>query len=175
MTSIEALQKTVESLERRLRVTEDIAAIQRLKARYGRLADARYDRRGVVAAERLVELADEVAELFTEDAVWDAGKPLGVARGRDEIRARFRAPSLQFSWHYFVKPEIDVEGDRARGRWDILAPCTSTEGRALWMAGYEDDEYERVDGVWLHSAMKLGVVFMAPHDRGWAPAKPPAG
>ena len=29
-------------------------------------------------------------------------------------------------------------------------------------------EYERVDGTWLHSAMKLRVVFMAPHARGWA-------
>jgi hypothetical protein len=68
------------------------------------------------------------------------------------------------------------------GRYQISRPTgykwidrIETEGRALWMAGYEDDEYERVDGVWLHSAMKLGVVFMAPHDRGWAPAKPPAG
>jgi len=36
---------------------------------------------------------------------------------------------------------------------------------------HEDDEYVRVDGRWLHSAMRLTVAFMAPHDRGWA--KPP--
>ena len=35
------------------------------------------------------------------------------------------------------------------------------------MAGYEDDEYRRVGGVWLHHRMKLGMVFMAPHARGW--------
>lgn len=37
-----------------------------------------------------------------------------------------------------------------------------------WMSGVEEDEYARVDGRWLHSRMALRVVFMAPHDRGWA-------
>ena len=63
---------------------------------------------------------------------------------------------------------VEVEGDRARGSWDILSPCTTGEGRAMWMAGVETDEYARVNGVWLHTHMKLDVVFMAPHDKGWA-------
>ena len=67
-----------------------------------------------------------------------------------------------------MKPRITVEGDVARARWDILAPCTTADGRARWMAGYEDDEYRRVAGAWLHSRMKLTTVFLAPHDRGWA-------
>ena len=174
MTSVEELSRTVEGLEARLRVVEDIAAIERLKARYGRLTDARYERQGVVARDRLEALAREITDLFSEDAVWDAGKGLGVARGRDEIYQRFVEPTLLFSLHYFVKPEITVDGDRAHGRWDILAPCTSRDGRAMWMAGYEDDEYVRVGGSWLHSAMKLSVAFMAPHDRGWARAQPPS-
>jgi hypothetical protein len=36
------------------------------------------------------------------------------------------------------------------------------------MSGYEDDEYVKQDGIWLHQSMKLCVVFMAPHDKGWA-------
>ena len=106
--------------------------------------------------------------MFSEDAVWDGGPGLGVCRGRKAISERFAAPTLQFSWHYFVKPRIHVSGQTARATWDILAPCTSREGRPLWMAGYEEDEYVKQDGRWLHSAMKLSVVFMAPHDRGWA-------
>ena len=173
MPSVEELEQTIESLEKRLRCVEDITSIERLKAQYGRLTDSRYDRNGVVERALLEPLAREISELFCEDAVWEGGKALGVCRGREQIYQRFLEPTLQFSWHYFVKPEITVEGDRARGRWDILAPCTTREGRPLWMAGYEDDEYVRVDGDWLHRAMKLSVVFMAPYERGWAKASAP--
>jgi hypothetical protein len=48
-------------------------------------------------------------------------------------------------------------------------PCTTRDGVASWMAGVEDDEYARIDGRWLHTAMKLKVVLFAPHEQGWAP------
>jgi hypothetical protein len=153
-------------MERRLRVVEDEQAIVHLKARYGELVDERYARGRPRETADLERIADEIAALFSEDAVWDAGT-LGICRGRDQIRERMRTPTLHFSWHLFVMPRIRVDGDRARARWDLLAPCTTTADRPHWMAGVEDDEYERVDGVWLHSRMKLTLVFMAPHDRGW--------
>jgi hypothetical protein len=175
VASTEALLRRVDELERRLRIVEDVAALQRLKARYGQLADARYDRRGPRAADELERIAGEIAALFTEDAVWDGGPALGCCRGRREIFERMREPTLRFSWHYFVKPNIEVEGDAARGTWDILAPCTSADGTALWMAGFEEDEYRRIDGRWLHSRMRLGVVFMAPHETGWAQQRSGSG
>jgi hypothetical protein len=165
------LVATVERLSARLRAVEDVQAIERLKARYGELVDRRYGPRGVVAAPELDALADRIAELFTEDAVWDGGELLGLCRGRAAIRERFREPTLSFSWHFFVKPRIEVDGDRARGTWDILAPCTTRDGRAQWMAGVEEDEYERAGEPWLHRAMKLRVVFLAPYEHGWA--RPP--
>ena len=155
-------------LERRVRTLEDVEAIRELKARYGELADRRYAGGKPAEGAVLEKLADELAGLFTEDAVWDGGRALGVCRGRAEIRERFLKPTLQFAWHYFVKPRIHVDGDSAHGRWDVLAPCTTLQGKPCWMAGVEDDEYRRVDGTWLHSAMKLEVVFMAPYDTGWA-------
>ena len=164
-----ALEERVRALEARLARVEAEQEIARLKARYGALVDARYGRDGPTPREELAPLARQIAELFTEDAVWDGGAGLGVCRGRAELRERFLEPTLRFSWHYFVKPRIEVAGDRARGTWDLLAPCTTRDGVATWMAGVEDDEYARVDGVWLHSAMKLRVVFLAPHERGWAP------
>lgn len=173
MPDVEDLLARVQDLERRLSDTEAVESIQRLKAQYGRLADSRYGRGGVVDRGELERLAAELSALFSEDAIWDGGKALGVAQGRAAIYQRFLEPTLQFSWHFFVKPEIRVDGDRARGRWDILAPCTAQDGRALWMVGYEDDEYVRVDGEWLHGAMKLSVVFMAPYERGWSKAAPP--
>jgi len=168
LEQLERMERRIEALEARLQQSEDFAAIQNLKSRYGALADDRYDRRGPKPPEALEPIAAEIASLFTPQGVWDGGKALGLCRGRDEIRARMLKPTLHFSWHYFVKPKIEIDGDVARGTWDILAPVTTTEGQAMWMAGVEHDEYERMDGEWLHSAMKLRVIFMAPHEKGWA-------
>ena len=168
-----SLEETVRALEMRLARLEAEEEIRRLKARYGALVDARYGRDGPRPRAEIEPLAREIAALFTEDAVWDGGAGLGLCRGRDAIRERFLEPTLRFSWHYFVKPCIEVDGARARGTWDLLAPCTTRDGVASWMAGVEDDEYARVDGRWLHAAMKLRVVLFAPHSQGWAPARLP--
>ena len=161
------LECRLAALEARLGGALAVQAIQALKARYAELVDARYARGAVVEPARLAELAGEIAALFAEDAEWDGGRALGVARGRAEIAARMREPTLLFSKHYFLQPQIEVEGERARGRFDLLAPCTTKDRRPHWMAGVEDDEYRRVDGVWLHQRMKLSVVFLAPHETGW--------
>ena len=168
MSADAELHARIAALEARVRTSEDSLAIQNLKSRYGALADARYDRRGPKPAAELADIADQIAALFTEDGVWDGGKALGRCEGRAQIAERMREPTLHFSWHYFVKPDIRVEGDVARGTWDILCPCTSQQGEAMWMAGVEDDEYRRENGIWLHTHMKLRVVFMAPHETGWA-------
>jgi len=161
------LEARIQGLERRIAAVEDVQAIERLKARYAQLVDARYARGSVVEGARLAEIGRQIAELFTEDAVWDGGRALGVARGREEIAARMREPTLLFSWHYFLKPQIHVDGERASARWDILSPCTTRDGRPHWMAGYEDDDYRKTDGHWLHRSMKLTVVFLSPHATGW--------
>ena len=165
------LARRMDALERRLRAVEDVEAITRLKARYGQLVDARYDKSGPKSGPELESLARQIAELFSEDAVWDGGAGLGVCRGREAIRTRMAEPTLLFSRHYFVNPQIDLDGDFARVRWELLAPCTLRDGRPAWMAGAEDDEYARVDGVWLHQRMALSVHFMAPHERGWGKAQ----
>ena len=171
MPSLEELTGRIDALERRVRRAEDFDELLNLKSRYGALADSRYTLEGVVARDELERIARELSLLFSEDAVWDGGARLGVAQGREAIYQRFLDPTLTFTWHYFVKPRIDVDGDRAQGSWDILAPCISADGRALWMAGYEEDEYARVAGRWLHTRMKLTVVFMASYERGWVPKR----
>lgn len=161
----------LEALAARVRALEDVEAIRRLKARYAELVDARYARDGPRPATELSALAGEIAALFTEDAVWDGGA-LGLCTGRDAIRARMAQPTLRFSRHYFVNPAIEVDADRARARWELLAPCTARDGRPMWMAGVEDDAYARVGGVWLHARMALTVHFFAPHEHGWGATGP---
>ncbi len=168
MSTNEQLAAEVAALRARVERAEAALAIQELKARYAQLVDERYARGAVAAPEVVAARADAIAALFTEDGVWDGGPQLGVSRGRAEIAARMRAPTLRFSWHFFVKPRIEVLApDRATARWDILSPCTSADGAPSWMVGFEDDEYARVGGAWLHARMKLTAVFMAPHATGW--------
>ena len=173
MTTVEELEARLRGLEARLAAVEAVQAIHNLKARYASLVDSRYTRDGAVEPAEIARVADEIVALFSEDAVWDGGERLGLWKGRDEIRKRFLEPTLRFTLHYFVKPHIEVEGDRARGRWDILAPVTFGDGRPGWMAGSEDDEYVQVDGSWLHSRMKLTVIFMGPELRGWDRTRSP--
>jgi hypothetical protein len=167
MGPIDELNRQVAELRLRLEAAEAVQAIQNLKARYAQLVDERYVHGKVAPDDRVAALAEQIAALFSEDGVWDGGPALGVSTGRAEIAARMRAPTLVFSWHFFLKPRIEVDGERARARWDILSPCTTKDGRPHWMVGFEDDEYARVDGVWLHTRMKLTSVFLAPHETGW--------
>lgn len=156
-------------LEARVARAEAHAEILALKSRYGALADARYSRKGPRAQAEIDVVAEQLAALFTADAVWEGGGALGRCEGRAAIRERFREPTLHYAWHFFVKPEIRVDGERAKGTWDVLAMVTTKEGRAMWMVGVEHDEYVREDGRWLHTRMQLDSRLMAPYDRGWAP------
>lgn len=167
MGPIDELTQQVAELRVRVEAAEAVQAIQNLKARYAQLVDERYVRGKVAPDEKVAAIAEQIAALFTADGVWDGGPALGVSTGREQIAARMRAPTLVFSWHFFLKPQIHVEGERARARWDILSPCTTKDGKPHWMVGFEDDEYARIDGAWLHTRMKLTSVFLAPHETGW--------
>ncbi|MGA2836941.1 MAG: nuclear transport factor 2 family protein [Acidimicrobiales bacterium] len=167
MPTTDELAARVEELAARVDRAESVLAIHHLKARYGELVDARFTRGHQVEGAEMSDLAARAADLFTEDGVWDGGPALGVARGRPEIARRLAEPTLVFSRHLFVKPRIEVAGDRATGRWDLLCPCTRPDGTALWMSGYEDDTYARVAGTWLHASMTLTTVFVSPAGAGW--------
>ncbi|HEX3981274.1 MAG TPA: nuclear transport factor 2 family protein [Acidimicrobiales bacterium] len=157
----------LSGLRRRVDAAEAVLELQALKAHYGELVDQRFSRGRVVAPEQLRHIADEIAELFAEDGVWDGGPGLGRHVGRAAIADQLRRPTLTFSMHLFVKPSLEVDGDRARGRWDLLCPCVRPDGSSWWMGGVENDEYVRINGTWLHQSMTMTTVFMVPVAEGW--------
>jgi hypothetical protein len=167
MPTIEELADEVAGLRRRVEAAESVIQLQELKARYGELVDRRFSAGQVVDGDTLRLISEEAAQLFTEDGIWDGGPGLGRQIGREAIADRLAEPTLTFSRHLFVKPRISVDGDRARGRWDLLSPCLREDGSSWWMCGYEDDEYARVDGVWLHRSMVLTTVFLSRAEPGW--------
>jgi hypothetical protein len=163
-----------DRLAERLHAVESDLAIRQLKATYGELADLRLEGGQPAEPAVVAGLAARIAELFTEDATWDGGPALGIATGREQIRARFERPTLRFSRHLFVSPRIAVTGDTATGRWDVLCPCIGRDGTSYWMSGIEDDTYHRVDGRWLHSSMRMTPVFMVPVGDGWGDTARPS-
>ena len=150
----------MEDLDRRIRMLEDIEEIKKLKRRYCLYCDDSYD-------------ADALAELFTEDAIWDGGIR-GRNEGREEIRRFFRqAPQrLPFAIHMVMNPIIEVNGETASGTWYLFQPCTFAEGdRAVWGAARYDEEYVKVGGEWKFQNLKLTSHFWTPFDEGWVETK----
>ena len=145
---------TIEELEKRIEKLEAIDDIKRLKSKYAQIVDGFSDQ--------------PFEECFTEDGVWNIG-PAGVVRGREAIRELFKKiPEVQpFSVHYFVQADIQVQGDKAVGKWYEWMAATQGDGRAVWTAGIEEEKYEKVNGEWLISELKLTGIFRTPYEEGW--------
>ena len=149
---------TIEELEKRLEKLETIDAIKRLKAKYAQIVDG--------------FSTQPFEDCFTENGVWDLG-PSGIVKGRKAIGELFKKmPELQpFSIHYFVQADIEVQGDKAVGKWYMWLPATLGDGRAVWSTGIEDEKYEKVNGEWLISELKLTPIFRTPYEEGWHKVK----
>ena len=93
-----------DDLAQRIQTLESVEAIKKLKARYCAFCDNQYD-------------ADGIAELFTEDAVWDGGK-FGRHEGREAIRTFFQgaAEIFPFAVHNVMNPIL---------RWTRIPPRAS--------------------------------------------------
>ena len=156
------LHDVVRELGYRVQALEDANEIRNLKAEYAAACDDNYD-------------PDRIAALFVEDAVWES-EGLGRFEGREAIREFFRGISSHFIFalHYGLNPHIEVTGDTARARWYLFMPCTvgdwpdGTDGRAMWRAGIDDEEYVRVDGKWMFKSKKSAPIFNTAYEQGWA-------
>ena len=115
--------------------------IRQLKYRYARTLD--------------LKLWDEFADTFTADAVANYGthaldEPL-VLTGRAAI-VDFMRNALGggiITVHFMSQPEIDVDGDQARGTWCFEDPVIAPEYTMMIRgSAYYNDTYRREDGVW---------------------------
>jgi ketosteroid isomerase-like protein len=101
---------------------------------------------------------DELADLFTEDAVCVFGA-FGEWHGREEIRANFAAVdrdhhgSVPFhAMHATTDHWVEVTGpDTAMGRCYLIDLITATprDGQPIVVLGTYDETYRKVDGRWL--------------------------
>lgn len=147
-----------QEFERRMQAIEDLEAIKKLKYRYAHLVDVGDG----------VSHPEELAQLFTRDAIWEA-EGLGQFKGREAIKKFFKeADAFLFQVHHFLQPIIEIDSENnAHGRWDMWLPATTKDGKALWISGLEEDKYEKVNGEWLMSEVKVVVIFQTPFEEGW--------
>ncbi len=148
---------TIEELERRITIVEDIEAIKQLKARYCAVCDDNHD-------------PDRITQLFTDDAVWES-EGIGVHQGHAAIRALFQSfqERISFSQHNVMNPIIEVAGDRAKGTWYFLGPFTFRKGnRAMWLAARYEEQYVKINGEWKIKHLQAIGRMSAPYETGWA-------
>ncbi len=56
--------------------------------------------------------------------------------------------------------------------WYLFQACTCADGdRAVWGSARHDEEYVRVNGVWMFKHLKLTSHFWTPFDEGWVKAQ----
>lgn len=152
-----------QDLETRIRALEDIEAIRKLKALYCYLADC-----GIAGD---IGKYDELVARFSDDG-WVDFEGFGVHKGKEALE-RFFKETVHSLWsyasHMAVNLVIEVEGDRARGKWFVHVACTTRgSNRAVWVQGTYDEEYVKVGGEWKWKSIRFTPDFFTPFDEGWA-------
>lgn len=150
----------IEALAKRIQILEDIESIKDLKALYAEVCDDKYNPK-------------RMADLFTDDAVWDGGDHFGVHHGRSAVIKFFAGVSdtIVFARHYFVQPRLKVDGrDLATGSWYMWMVGTfrgNKGDKAVFFAGIEEEVYQKVNGKWFFKKLKLHSDFITPYEEGW--------
>ena len=154
---------SIEGLEKRIQMLEDLEAIKKLKFRYAELCDTGYD-------------PDRLASLFTENAVFiltEHGVTMERTVGKEKIRQRFvvMPQRITFAVHNFTDPTIEVGDNKAEGRWYMWALQTLGDGLCTFGCGVYHDKYEKVNGQWMIAETHLSIFFRAPYGKGWGEIK----
>ena len=147
---LSAVAPLPSALDELVAVLRDKAEIERLVRIYADVCDEDYN-------------PDKLAELFTEDAVWEASSEsgtsdFGVHRGRAAIREFFAGVSSEIvhAHHIVMSPEIDVvePGRSATGRWNTMVWMRLREdplgqpGEAKLISSVYQHEYRHTDDGW---------------------------
>jgi len=155
-------EQRIQQLEQRLKQLEDETAVRACMNRYMVLCDEL----GVSSP------LDELAGLFTEDAVWE-GKgakyqnAFGGYRGRPQIKAMFatyRVEPAHFALnvHFLTSELIRVQGDAADGSWVMLQTSTFADGASHLNSARLTVTFREEQGVWRMAHFQTENLFSRP-------------
>jgi hypothetical protein len=161
---------TLEELEKRVKVLEDIEEIKQLHYRYvNSLTQCNWD---------------DLLDCFAEEGATDFPE-FGVSKGKAAVAKVFKEgialEHIGEEAPYCIHPIISVEEDKAKGSWllyihgslphtprqlppDLAARFADTFGKQLpdWLQGYYDMEYVRENGIWKISRLKWSLRLKSP-------------
>ncbi len=107
---------------------------------------------------------DAWRELWTEDGVWEAFG--SVFEGRDQVVATWQGAMQGFAlvFHVSHHGQLDVDGDRATGRWTVSEQLKGQDGTPGLLLALYHDEYRREDGRWRFARRRLDARYHGPPD-----------
>jgi len=153
----EELMKELKTLQTRVKVNDDIEKIKQLTER--------------CINARNASNADDELNYYSEDAVLDLGQR--QIKGKANIGEIARAhtpkpgspPPATKAASFLAHPIIMVDGDKAKGRWNLFAMhcLTSTYQSLFWVQSEINAEYTRVNGEWKISYLAMAPKIGPPH------------
>ncbi|WAG77733.1 nuclear transport factor 2 family protein [Metapseudomonas furukawaii] len=153
-----------QALEQRLRQLESEQAVRTCMNRYMELCDA-LDARSPL---------DELAGLFTLDAVWEGkgakyARSFGGYRGREAIRAMFATYMTEpahfaLNVHFLCSELIRVDGAEATGSWVMLQTSTFAGGASHLNAARLTVKFREEEGAWRMAHFQTENLFSRPVD-----------
>lgn len=103
-------------------------------------------------------------ETWTDDPTWELfGRPM---QGRDAALETFEGAlaMLSFVVQTAVNPVIEVDGERATGRWLVTEWSISEQlGRLMLLFIYHDD-YARTEAGWRIAGRRMQLLYQGPPD-----------
>jgi SnoaL-like domain len=98
-----------------------------------------------------------LGELFTEQAFVDFGSMQLTSRQAVlDLYGGAMQKNFSWIWHSFHSPIVEVNGDRASGRWTLQGlTIAHSNGTPTTLYGRYSDEFTRTSGTWRISRMVL--------------------
>ena len=153
---------SMAEIAERLQRLEDIEEIRQLKTAYCQALDGGWDPQGS-------SHMGDIGALFVEDGVWDGRPSSPYARGRDAIREMILSyRPVPFIMHVVTNPKIAVDGDSARGTWDVVLAMTSPQGQPNLGFGTYDEVYARTPEGWKFRSLRFHFAGLTLFDNGYA-------
>ncbi|GAA1942209.1 nuclear transport factor 2 family protein [Nocardioides hwasunensis] len=156
--------KLLEHLSARVRELEDVREIEALAARYHSLCDGGW--RGPSHED-----VDALVDLWVPDGTYDINAARPPCRGHAEIREQLVRLRTSMPWilHTFTNSEIDVEGDRASGRFKAVAYYRRSDEAHVVVGSYLGD-FVRTPAGWRFGSWTADLAHGSVLSAGPSPA-----
>ena len=113
---------------------------------------------------------NELLNYFVDESWLDFGD-YGLYRGKEDVAIFFKEVThsfLSYAAHMVANPIIEVNDDRAKGKWYFHCPATDRVSQtALWVQGRYTDEFVRIDDAWKWQSITCRFDFISPVSDGW--------